>query len=127
MKILIAEDDFMSRKLMLACLSHLGECDVAVGGREAVEAFTLAFSIRKPYDLVMLDIMNGQEVLKRIRLLEYEQNPKGDGVKVIMTTALKDSCNVMDAFENQCDGYLVKPIEFDKVHELLKSLGLQTE
>ena len=131
MKILIAEDDFMSRKLMLACLVPVGECDVAVSGTEAVEAFTAALSEQKPYDLVMLDIMmpglDGQAVLKQIRALEEDQNgPGGNCATVIMTTALRDSHNVMGAFINQCDGYLTKPIEFDDVQELLKKLHIIT-
>jgi len=130
MKILIVEDDFMSRKLMTACLSHLGEIDVATNGTEAVEAFLMAKSEGNSYDLIMLDIMmpemNGQEVLKRIR--QIEENPENTGtsdVNIVMTTALKDSTSVMTAFENQCDGYLVKPIDVDKVHALFKELGLE--
>ena len=42
MKILIAEDDFASRKFMLKFLSKYGECDVTVDGLEAVDAFTMA-------------------------------------------------------------------------------------
>ena len=38
MKTLIVEDDFLSRKLMLAYLTPLGECDVAANGLEALEA-----------------------------------------------------------------------------------------
>ena len=41
-----------------------------------------------------------------------------------MTTALKDSDNIMGAFRHQCDGYLVKPIDFNKLRELLSELKL---
>lgn len=129
MRILIVEDDFVNRKLMTACLCDIGECDVATTGTEAIEAFTLALSEEKPYNLIMLDIMmpemNGQEALKRIRLIEDSRKVQiGNNVKIIMTTALKDSDNVMAAFENQCDGYLVKPIDLDKMQALMASLNL---
>ncbi len=126
MKTLIVEDDFLSRKLMLAYLTPLGECDVAANGLEALEAFVLACDMGKYYDLVTLDIMmpemSGQEVLKRIRSIEEERGL--DAARVVMTTALQDSVNVMTAFKSQCDGYLIKPIESEKLRELLRTLNL---
>ena len=75
MKILIAEDDFASRKFMLRFLSKYGECDVTVDGMEAVDAFTMALDADEGYDLVCLDIMmpelDGYQALKQIR--EYEK------------------------------------------------------
>ena len=38
MRILIAEDDLISRKLLQKFLSRFGECDVVVNGLEALEA-----------------------------------------------------------------------------------------
>jgi two-component system, chemotaxis family, chemotaxis protein CheY len=126
MKTLIVEDDFLSRKLMLAYLSPLGECDIAANGSEALEAFMMANDAGKHYDLITLDIMmpemNGQEVLKRIRRFEEEQGLTA--AKIIMTTALRDADNVMTAFKNQCEGYLVKPIESEKLRCLLRELNL---
>nr|WP_320115770.1 response regulator [uncultured Desulfuromonas sp.] len=129
MKILIVEDDFLSRKLMLAYLKSSGECDVASDGLEALEAFNMAHDEGEPYDLITLDIMmpgkNGQEVLKEIRQIEQQRGILfSDGVKIIMTTALEDSRNIMEAFKNQCEGYLVKPIEQEKLMEKLNEMGL---
>ena len=42
MRILIAEDDFASRKFMLKFLSKFGECDITVDGMEAVDAYLMA-------------------------------------------------------------------------------------
>ncbi len=129
MKVLIVEDDFMSRTLMIACLSHLGECHVAVNGKEAVEAFNTAVLKEVPYDLVTLDIMmpemDGQSALKAMRAIEDEHESQLRGnAKIVMTTALKDCQNVMGAFKNQCDGYLVKPITFEDVQNIVDTLGL---
>jgi two-component system, chemotaxis family, chemotaxis protein CheY len=129
MRTLIVEDDFVSRKVLHALLSPHGECDVAVNGKEAVEAFALSHTQGKKYDLVCLDIMmpemDGQEVLATIRRLEREREIHGgDGVKVVMTTALKDPKNVMRAFREQCDGYLVKPVDRAKLQEVLEDLRL---
>ena len=57
MKILLAEDDYATRKFMVSFLSKYGECDVTVDGMEAVDAFLMALEEEEPYDLVCLDIM----------------------------------------------------------------------
>ena len=70
MRILIAEDDFASRKFMLKFLSKFGECDITVDGMEAVDAYLMALDADTPYDLVCLDIMmpalDGYQALKAI-------------------------------------------------------------
>ena len=42
MKILLAEDDFVTRKFMANFLSKYGDCDVTVDGMEAVDAYMMA-------------------------------------------------------------------------------------
>ena len=69
--------------------------------------------------------MDGQEVLKEIRGLEEAAGVSlGQVTKVIMTTALKDRVNVMTAFREQCDAYLAKPIDRQKLVGCLKDFGL---
>ena len=78
MKILLAEDDFVTRKFMSGFLSKYGECDVTVDGMEAVDAFMMALEDDDPYDLVCLDIMmpvmDGYQALMGIRNLEKERD-----------------------------------------------------
>lgn len=129
MKILIAEDDFVSRKVMLGHLSQYGDCDVAIDGIEAVQAITSAIESDVPYDLVFLDIMmpnmDGQEALTCIRNLESENGISlGDGAKVVMSTALSDAHNVLKAFNGQCEAYIVKPVTREKILNQLIELEL---
>lgn len=129
MKILIVEDDFVSRRILQQILSPYGVCDIVTNGVEAINAFTLALEEQEPYDLICLDIMmpemNGQEVLKEIRKIEQEQGVFGlDCVKIVMTTALGDSENIKRAFREQCEAYLVKPIDKKKLLNMLTQLGL---
>lgn len=129
MKILLAEDDFVTRKFMTGFLSRYGECDVTVDGSEAVDAFMMALEDDAPYDLVCLDIMmpvmDGYQALMGIRNLEKERNiPQDKAAKIIMTTALNDEKNVKMAFELGCTVYSGKPIDQDKFEQVLKKFGL---
>ncbi len=129
MKILIAEDDFASRRYILKFLSRYGECDVTVDGLEAVDAFLMEMDDNGGYDLVCLDVMmpelDGYQVLKAIRDIEREKGIKEDeGVKVIMTTALNEGKNVTKAFDLGCDAYVGKPIDQEKFKSVLEKMGL---
>ena len=129
MRILLAEDDFVTRKFMTNFLSKYGECDVTVDGMEAVDAFMMALEDDEPYDLVCLDIMmpvmDGYQALMGIRNLEKERNiPKERESKVIMTTALNDEGNVKMAFELGCTVYSGKPIDQERFEQVLKKFGL---
>lgn len=131
-KILIVEDDFTSRKLMSHLLLPFGECDLAASGREALEAFQIALDEWKPYRLVCLDIMmpdlDGHGVLKEIRQMEAKNNINtANRAKIVMTTALADKDNVINAMKAGCDGYLIKPIIGEKLFEKLKELEVLTE
>ena len=48
MKILIAEDDFASRKFMLRFLQKFGECDITVDGLEAVDKWEFRYRKSMP-------------------------------------------------------------------------------
>lgn len=129
MKILLAEDDYVTRKAMDSFLSKYGECDVTVDGMEAVDAFMLALEESEPYDLVCLDIMmpvmDGYQALMGIRNLEKERNiPKEKQAKVIMTTALNEEKNVKMAFELGCTIYSGKPIDQVRFEQALRKMGL---
>ncbi|MBO5032225.1 MAG: response regulator [Lachnospiraceae bacterium] len=129
MRILIAEDDFASRKVILKFLSQYGECDVTVDGMEAIDAFMMALEEDAPYDLICLDvmmpIMDGYQALKNIRDIEKEHNiPAEKQTKIIMTTALNEEKNVKKAFELGCTIYCAKPIDMEKLRSTLEKLGL---
>jgi two-component system chemotaxis response regulator CheY len=131
MNILVVEDDFISRRLLCRYLEKSGSCDVAINGNEAVAAVHDALDAGRHYDLICLDIMMpgmaGQEALTAIRQLEIEHDIQvGQGARVIMTTALDDHENVRLAFRHSADGYVVKPIEKQKLFRLLNELGLTT-
>jgi two-component system chemotaxis response regulator CheY len=129
MKVLIVEDDLASRKFLSRFLSPYGECDITINGMEALEAFMLAHDEGKPYDLICLDIMmpnlDGEKTLKMIRNIEKQKGIKdAKRVKIIMTTALNDKDRVLKTFEAGCEAYAAKPINTEKLTEVLKKLDL---
>ncbi len=129
MKTLIVEDEFTNRIILQQTLEVYGVVHVAVNGVEAVEAVRAALDAHAPYDLICLDIMmpemDGQEALKQIRALELERKKCGsDGVKIIMTTALTDPVSIMQAFCEQTDAYIVKPVDRGALIKELRRLGL---
>lgn len=132
MRILIVEDDAVSRRFLLDILSEYGECDVVADGLEALEAFMISLKDMKTYGLVCLDIMmpkvDGVAALKGMRDLEKKKKiPAENKTKVIITTALYDEEFVKKAFEIGCDWFLSKPISIEQLAEALKKLGLIKE
>ncbi|MDA3948883.1 MAG: response regulator [Spirochaeta sp.] len=133
MKILIVEDDFGSRRFLQMLLQPHARCDVVVDGGEAIEAFSMAWEENDPYQLILLDIMmpnvDGQTALKEIRGNEAKIGvDSSDAVKVIMTTALEDPKNVVEAYyQGGADSYLVKPIDRAKLFQMISDLGLPLE
>ncbi len=126
---LIVDDDPVCRELLKAILSQYGRCDVAYDGQEAVDAVRLALEDGAPYDLVCLDIMmpgsSGHDALRAIRAVERERGIGGsDGVKVIMTTALRDSKHCVRAFREGCESYVTKPIREGDLLACMRDLGL---
>lgn len=132
MKTLVVEDDCTSREVMKKLLQPYSDVDVAANGDEAVEAVQRALDGGEPYDLICLDIMmpimDGQEALEHIRQIEETSGIcAGKGSKIIMTTALSDKRSIMRAFNSQCEGYIVKPIEKAKLLDQLRTLGILKE
>ncbi len=129
LRMLIVEDEFLSRKLVGHFVGKYGSFDVAINGEEALRAIRDAYEEARPYDVVFLDIMmpdmDGLSVLKEARAYETQRGiPATDGVKVIMTTALGDAKSVMEAFRNQCEAYITKPYTEENFEMQLRKLGL---
>ncbi|MBF0453846.1 MAG: response regulator [Magnetococcales bacterium] len=130
MNILIADDEFSSRRLLNGILSPLGECQLVEDGKKAVEAVTTFFEQGKRFDLICLDIMmpemNGQEALNLIRKMEKERGVASqDESVIIMITALSSLKTVVESFEGGgCSAYLTKPITKKSLLDKLKNYGL---
>ena len=106
--------------------------DIAVDGMEAVDLYMDSIKQNNRYDLLCLDIMmpkvDGLKVLKVIRQLEKQHGISQENhLKIIMMTALADVGYVDEAFRQGCDAYASKPVDTDKVEEVMRNLGLIEE
>ncbi len=131
MKMLVVDDELVSRKKMEKILQHYGVCHAVDSGKAAIEAYTQALLIREPFDLITLDVsmpgMGGTEVLLMIRILERKNSiPKDKQVKILMVTSHADQETVMASIEAGCDDYIKKPFSLERVTRKLNKIGLTT-
>jgi len=129
MKTLIVDDDIFNCKLLQSILKDHGECSIAMSGISAIQLFEESLRNGELYDLVCLDIMmpekDGYETLREMRTLEQNQNPPLiKRSRIIMVTALEEQENKTKAFYENCDGYLVKPVERKLLEEMLSKMKL---
>ena len=110
MKVLIADDDKLWRKLLSQNVHKWGyEVVTAENGQKSLELIE-----QQSFDLILLDIMmpgiSGIEVLKTVR-----QSYSASELPVIMVTAKGDSDDVVTALKLGANDYVIKPLDFPVV------------
>ena len=127
MRILIIEDEPVCSLFLSKCLQSVGEIETAADGEIGLEWVRASFIAERPFDLICLDIMmpkiDGQTVLKEVRAMEDANGVSdGRGAKIIMTTALSDQRNLLEAIP-RCDAFLSKPIDRGDLMFYVKKFG----
>lgn len=123
MKMLIVEDEFASSAMLEFFLEPFGQVDIAVSGANAIDLMQKSFSENDRYLLVCIDIglpdINGLDVLRKLRELESKSGiPVRERSVVFITTVKGDPLNVSNAFNNQCDEYILKPVRKSELTRL---------
>jgi PAS domain S-box-containing protein len=114
-RVLLAEDNKVNQRVAFAILSRFG-CVVEVvnDGVEAVQAFE-----QTEFDLILMDchmpVLDGLSATRQIRA----QSGRGATIPIIALTA-----DVLGGIQQQCleagmTGYMSKPIEMQRIEELL--------
>ncbi|MCD4748647.1 MAG: response regulator [Thermoanaerobaculales bacterium] len=114
LKILLAEDDDIGRKVALMMLDSLGcHADVVVNGLEAVEA-----AEKGRYDLMLMDLqmpgLDGVEATRRIREAPLDFQPMIIALTARVTSEDRELC-----LASGMDGYLTKPIRKEHLRRAL--------
>jgi len=121
LRILLAEDNAINRKLALAALARMGcGADVAVDGHEALHAVR-----ENRYDIIFMDVqmpgMDGLEATRRIRSWEKEAGVPPVRIIALTADALtgdRDAC-----LKAGMDDYLSKPIRLETLRAALPKTG----
>jgi DNA-binding response OmpR family regulator len=111
MKILIAEDDLVSRRLLEATLTRWGfETDVACDGAEAWERLRQPDAPRLAILDWMMPGLDGVEVCRRVRGL-------GDGnpAYLMLLTAKHTTADLVAGLDAGADDYIAKPFQREEL------------
>ncbi|MFA5450616.1 MAG: response regulator [Dehalococcoidales bacterium] len=116
-KILVADDDEMSRRLLEAVLTPKGY--EVILAKDGIEALNIART-QSP-DLIILDIMmpgmDGYITLNKIK----EDDSTAD-IPVLMITAVGYDFNIKLASQLGASGYITKPIDLAEVRNVVANL-----
>ena len=127
MKFLIADAGFDSRKESQTLLSKYGECDVAINGLEALNAFVRAHNEKDPYHLIFLDIempgLDGHQIMKKIKQWEKSKaiSPAG-GVKVILLSTGPPPKAITALLEPDHETCMEKPVTRERLAKAFQQI-----
>ncbi len=125
LSILVAEDNEINALLMRSLLTRLGHHPViSVNGQQAFESWLAAETAGTPYDLILMDVqmpeLDGIAATRLIR--ERETGRSTARTKILALTANTLVEDRYACFEAGMDGFLIKPLDRDKLSEALSGV-----
>ncbi|BDI34450.1 hypothetical protein CCAX7_65010 [Capsulimonas corticalis] len=120
LRVLLAEDNAVNRKLALRLLEKWGCAADAVGdGAEALRAIS-----RKRYDVVLMDVqMPGMDGLEAVGRLRRQEQITGDRLAVVAMTAHTMQGDREHCLASGMDDYIGKPVKPDELYAALARWG----
>jgi len=111
MKILIAEDDVTSRRILQAVLKKHGhEVVTTENGREAWDALQKPDAPKLAILDWMMPEMDGPDVIRRVRGLQTDRPPY-----IIMLTTRSEKASIIAGLKAGANDYLAKPFDPDEL------------
>lgn len=120
LKILLAEDNPVNRKLAVKMLENMGHTvKTAFNGREAVEAFE-----SQHFDLILMDIqMPDMDGIQATAIIREREKALGRTVPIIAMTAHALAGDRERFLAAGMDGYISKPITAKELYEAVEKSG----
>jgi len=122
--ILLVEDDATHAMLIMRTFGRLdlpADLDWVKDGEEALN-YLHKYEYEKDHrmpNLIILDLrlpkLDGHEVLREIKHSEELST-----IPVVILSTSKVDEDILKAYTNRADGYLVKPVDFDKLQKMIK-------
>lgn len=127
LSVLVAEDNEINALLIRSLLTRLGHRPViTTDGEQALESWIAAETAGAPYDLVLMDVqmpkLDGIETTKKIRAREASRSLRHTPIIALTANTLVDDRYA--CFEAGMDGFLVKPLDRDKLADALASVSM---
>lgn len=128
MRILIAEDELISQRMLEKLLQRYGQVDCVGDGEAALVALTRAHESGLPYKLVCLDVAmphrNGLEVLRGLRELEQRLKIQDESQAcALMITGIDDKEYFLQSVTEGSQWYVTKPVKKEALDAVLEDLG----
>jgi two-component system sensor histidine kinase/response regulator len=112
-RILVVDDNLMSRKVMVQHLAAMGFTRIApvASAAEAHERLIESHARAEPFHLILLDWnMPGEDGFRF--LIKCREDERFASLPIIMATVENDSKNVRMAMNKGATSYIVKPVSF---------------
>jgi CheY-like chemotaxis protein len=124
--VLVAEDNEINALLLRSLLARLGHrAVITTNGETALESWLAARSAGAPYDLVLMDVqmpqLDGIETTRRIRACEAGHPGRLTPILALTANTLAEDRSA--CFEAGMDGFLVKPLDREKLADALAGLA----
>ena len=121
LRVLAADDNPTNQLVLRTLLAQIGiEPTLVANGAEAVTTFA-----EGPWDLVLMDVqmpvMDGVEAARRIRALEAETGAAPTPIIALTANAMAHQTRLY--LEAGMDGHLAKPIEIERLFEVIASVA----
>lgn len=129
-KILLVEDNPDDEFLALRALRKNNVANEVIVARDGIEALdylfgegTQAGQPRLEPEVILLDLklpkIDGIEVLRRIRSDERTRR-----IPTVILTTSNETIDIEASYDNGCNSYIRKPVDFEQFMEAVRQLGL---